>query len=76
MDEATNKANSESNIIHPTDNVVNKSVMERAHKVAEGKSVTLISDLNCSLFKTGKLLPTNLDVRVSLTKNYDGFRRS
>jgi len=73
MDEATNKTNSESNIVHPAAQVVNKSMRERAHKVAGGKSVTLISDLNCSLFKTGKLLPTNLDVRVSLTKNYDGY---
>lgn len=73
MDDATTKAHSESSIIHPVGNVVNKSVHTRGKMVAQGKTVTLISDLNCSLFKTGKLLPTNLDVRVSLTKNYDGY---
>ena len=73
MDEAVNKANSESSVIHPVADVVNQSARHRAHMVDQGKSVTLISDLACSLFKSGKLLPSNLDVRVSLTKNYDGY---
>ena len=33
--------------------------------------MTLISDFNCSLFKIGKLLPSNIDVRLSLTKSCD-----
>jgi hypothetical protein len=73
MDEAATKADSENATIHPTANVVNASARTRGKMVAGGKTVTLISDLNCSLFKSGKLLPTNLDVRLSLTKNYDGY---
>lgn len=79
MDEATSKANSENTTIYPaaengvTPPPANQSALSRGKMIEQGKSVTLISDLNCSLFKTGKLLPSNLDVRVSLTKNYDGY---
>ena len=79
MDEATTKANSENTTIYPApeNNVrpppANMSALSRSKLIEQGKSVTLISDLNCSLFKTGKLLPSNLDVRLSLTKNYDGY---
>ncbi|KAL5266316.1 hypothetical protein ACHWQZ_G003665 [Mnemiopsis leidyi] len=79
MDEATSKANSEDATIYPEEEAgarpppANKSALSRGKLIEGGKSVTLISDLNCSLFKTGKLLPSNLDVRLSLTKNYDGY---
>ena len=45
----------------------------RADRIAGGNRVILTTDLNCSLFKQGKLLPTNLDVAISLTKNYNGY---
>ena len=79
MDEATSKATSEDTTIYPAEEAgvrpppANKSALSRGKMIEGGKSVTLISDLNCSLFKTGKLLPSNLDVRLSLTKNYDGY---
>ena len=79
MDEGATKAESETTTIYlAEDNGVrpppaNKSALTRNKMIKQGQSVTLISDLNCSLFKTGKLLPSNMDVRVSLTKNYDGY---
>ncbi len=79
MDEGATKAESETTTIYlAEDNGVrpppaNKSALTRNKIIKQGQSVTLISDLNCSLFKTGKLLPSNMDVRVSLTKNYDGY---
>ncbi|MCP4489751.1 MAG: hypothetical protein GY820_20910, partial [Gammaproteobacteria bacterium] len=79
MDEGATKAESEPIRIY-LDEVggarpppANKSALTRNKMIKQGQSVTLISDLNCSLFKTGKLLPSNMDVRVSLTKNYDGY---
>ena len=79
MDEATTKENSENATIYPADvegvvpQPANKAALTHSKMIEQGKIVTLISDLNCSLFKSGKLLPSNLDVRVSLTKNYDGY---
>ena len=79
MDDATTKENSENTIIYPApvDDVaqqpVNKAALSRSKLIELGKTVTLISDLNSSLFKSGKLLPSNIDVRLSLTKNYDGY---
>ena len=81
MDSVSTKAQSEDTTFYPVapdgdrpvPAVVNKSGQTRANKIAQGSRVVLISDLNCSLFKQGKLLPTNLDVRISLTKNYDGY---
>ena len=51
----------------------NTSSTTRAAIISEGKTVVLISDLNCSLLKTEKLIPTNMDIKISLTKNYDGY---
>ena len=80
MDTGVTKAETENTIIYPVadDNgniaAVNTGLKTRAGLIDQGKSCTLISDLNCSLLKTGKLLPSNLDVRVAaLTKNYDKF---
>ena len=79
MDTGASKTETENTIIYPEageGGVIppfNKGLKTRADLIDQGKSCTLISDLNCSLLKTGKLLPSNLDVRISLTKNYDGF---
>ena len=80
MDQAESKDASENATIYPAANdegvrppLANKSALLRGKMIETGKKITLISDLNCSLFKTGKLLPSNLDVRLSLTKNYDGY---
>lgn len=68
LDDAKSKEDSES-CIFTGDNIVNPSAVERAGRIAYSKMITLISDLNCSLFKQRKLLPTNLNIGVSLTKN-------
>ena len=80
MDGGSNKDESEDTTIYPDandagvrPNPVNASALSRNKLIDQGKTVTLISDLNCSLFKSGKLLPSNLDVRIALTKNYDGY---
>ena len=79
MDSGSGKADSENTTIYPaavegvTPRPANDGALSRSKMIEVGKTVTLISDLNCSLFKTGKLLPNNLDVRLSLTKNYDGY---
>ena len=80
MDGGSNKDESEDTTIYPAENEagvrpnpVNASALSRNKLIDQGKTVTLISDLNCSLFKSGKLLPSNLDVRIALTKNYDGY---
>ena len=52
---------------------VNKAASERSRRLNRGQSITLCSKLHCPLFNTSKCLPTNIDIRVSLTKNSDDF---
>ena len=79
MDDATTKNHSENMVFFPvaqagvTPPVNNPNGQVRAKRISNGKRVILIADLNCSLFKQGKLLPTNLNISISLTKNYDGY---
>lgn len=75
MDNVETKANSENTNFYPDHNAVpvNTAARRRADRIKRGQRVTLISDLDCSLFRTGKLLPSNLDVRIALTKNYSGY---
>ena len=51
----------------------NPAASERSRRINRGQSVTLCSKLHCPLFNTSKCLPTNMAVRVSLTKNDDDF---
>ena len=37
------------------------------------EETTVVSKLHCPLFNTHKVLPTNMDIHVSLTKNLDKF---
>ena len=55
------------------DNTTNASGKKRAKLILSGKSVTLISDLYCSLFKNPKLLIPGLEFTISLTKNKPEF---
>ena len=79
LDYVTNKAQSEDLTFYPeasggtTPPPANKNGRLRADRIAQGKTVSIISDLDVSLFKQEKLLPSNLAINVSLTKNYDGF---
>ena len=75
LDSVTDKFDSESVVFFPevAANLVNANGKSRALRIAAGAKVSLISDLNVSLFKQEKLLPPNLEIRLSLTKNYSEF---
>ena len=55
------------------DDFTNKNAIKRGKLIEGGKSVTMISDLNCSLLKTPKLLIPGLEFNISLTKNKPEF---
>ena len=46
---------------------------DRSERVYKGESVTTCAKLQCPLLNTSKCLPTNMKIRVSLTKNNDKF---
>ena len=75
LDRVMSKANSENVVYFPTGDAVavNRIGKMRAERIAEGTTVSLISDLNVTLFNQEKLLPSNLQVLVRLTKNYSEF---
>ena len=55
------------------ENIVNEAAVERAKRIANSRSVTVSSRLHSPLFTTSKALPTNMEIRVSLSKNTDKF---
>ena len=74
IDRVHSKEHSEDVDYFPDDgNVMNFGGKYRAENIAEGKKVCLVSDLDASLFKQDKLLPSELEIQVSLTKNYSEF---
>ena len=75
LDSVTTKRDSENLIFYPAENValVNGGGKKRAQRFALGATVSLISDLNVSIFKQDKLLPSNLEIHISMTKNYSEF---
>ena len=74
IDTVYTKANSE-NTTYFGENVVavNGGGKDRAINIAQGKKVCLVSDLDASIFKQDKLLPSELEIQVTLTKNYSEF---
>ena len=68
LDDSGDKAESE-NVEQLKDSV---NANKRSKKLTEG-TVTFITDLNCSLIRQGKLLPTNLPFSISLTKNKSSY---
>ena len=79
LDWVHSKAHSEDVNYYPaavgdtTPAVVNPNGKDRAKQIALGRKVSLISDLDVSLFKQEKLLPPELEIQLSLTKNYSEF---
>ena len=55
------------------DKIDNTNAAKRAKLITGGRSVTMISDLNCGLLKTPKLLIPGLEFNISLTKNKPEF---
>ena len=72
MDSGDTKADSESTVFKG-DNIINQGAAERADRIANSKSVTVCSRLHCPLLTTSKALPTNMDLRVSLSRNSNDF---
>ena len=71
IDEVHSKADSENVNYFPDEGVaINSGGKQRALNIAQGKKVCLISDLDASLFKQDKLLPSELEIQVTLTKNF------
>ena len=54
-------------------NKVNPSSAERSKWILNGQSISLCSKLQCPLFNSKKSLPTNMKIRLSLTKNDSKF---
>ena len=54
-------------------NTGNANAIKRGALIKDGRSLTVISDLNCSLLKTSKLLIPGLEFNISLTKNKPEF---
>lgn len=55
------------------DDIKNEGAKRRSELISKSKSLTLISDLYCTLFKGSKRLIPNLEFTVSLTKNDPEF---
>ena len=51
----------------------NPAASKRSNLFNRGRSVTLCSKFHCPLLNTTKCLPTNMNLRMSLTKNTDDF---
>ena len=67
LDSAVSKETSEGDVI------LNKNAVTRSVHIRNKRSKTVISDLNCSLLKTSKLLIPGLEFNISLTKNKPEF---
>lgn len=74
IDNVYSKAASENIDYFPDEGVAtNTHGKTRAQHVAQGRKVCIISDLNTSLFAQNKLLLSELEIIVTLTKNYSEF---
>ena len=51
----------------------NSAASIRSTRVNSGQSLTLASKFQCPLFNTSKSLPSNMKIRISVTKNRDEF---
>ena len=72
MDEGVTKADAET-MMFKGDGVKNKGAAKRAARIAGSKTVTTCTQLHNPLFTTSKALPTNMKIRVSVSKNNDSF---
>ena len=57
----------------PNPGIKNQALYTRARRVAKVQSVTTYSKLHCPLFNTNNVLPTRMDIRITLTRNTDDF---
>ena len=75
LDTANSKTDSENVVFYPAEGValINKGGKQRAERIRESRKVCLVSDFNISILKHGQLLPPNLQIKISLTKNDSDF---
>ena len=52
---------------------LNPGATARSERILKGGSVTVNAKLQCPIFNTSKCLPTNMKIRISLSKNSDEF---
>jgi hypothetical protein len=72
MDSGLTKADSETPVFRGN-GIKNRGAAERAARIAGSQSVTVTNRLQCPLFTTAKALPTNMSIRVTLSRNSDKF---
>ena len=49
------------------------NAFKRSERISQNGTILFITDFNCSLIRQGKLLPTNLPMSISLTKNVANY---
>ena len=72
LDSGNTKDDSET-MVFDGDGIKNRGAADRAKKIHGSKPVTVRSRLNVPLFSTSKALPTNMKIRISLSRNNDQF---
>ena len=72
MDSGKTKDESET-VVFSGESIKNEAGAKRAKRIKGSKSVTVSAPLHCPLFTTEKCLPTNMKIRISLTRNSDKF---
>ena len=76
LDDAKTKTQANSTTFYPAtegDELDNYAGSSRAERIAGSASITVKSKIHCPLFNSNKSLPTNLPIRISLTRNDDKF---
>ena len=76
LDDAKTKSDSETTTFfkaQDSDVLLNPAASKRAERLQLSRSVTTTSKLHCPLFRTNKSLPTNMNIRISLTRNANEF---
>lgn len=72
MDTGVTKEGSEILKFHG-EGIVNSGAAERAASISGSSKVTITSKLHCPLITNSKSLPTNIKIRIGLTRNSDRF---
>lgn len=72
MDTGKTKAESET-LVYSGDGIKNAGAVERAMQISASKKCTVTSKLYCPLISSSKCLPTNMKLRVALSRNNDQF---
>ena len=72
MDTGVTKEDSET-AVFDGDGIKNQGAADRSQRIKNSRSNTVRSRLHVPLFNTAKALPSNMKIRISLTRNNDQF---